>query len=219
MTPDFQTATIKAYETILNHGITSAPIDALPILRSLPNAFVVTFTEMAYGIGIRRDTLLTTFGDQCQDAVTSVRRSGDQLYYIVAYNQRMPYYMLQRAFARELGHIVIGHDGSRPEDVRYAEAQLFAMHLLCPRPMIKAIEDAGVRVTVEMLGTLTGCYGRCLAQMRKAEGVRVPPDLNRAVRDNFADYIKNFLDYHHAVQYDDESPVANFGSFMDGYEE
>jgi Predicted Zn peptidase len=219
MTPDFQIAATKAYETILTHGINSAPVDALPIIRSIPNAFVVTFTEMAYGIGIRRDTLLTTFGDQCQDAVTSVRRCGNELYYIVAYNQRMPYYMLQRAFARELGHIVLGHDGSRPEDVRHAEAQLFAMHLLCPRPMIKAIENTGVQITVEMLGTMTGCYGRCLALMRKAEGVRVPSELNRAVREKFADYVENFLCYHQATQYDDESPVANFGSFMDGYEE
>ena len=219
MTPDFQKATVKAYETILKCGINSAPVDVLPIIRSLPNAFVITFTEMAYGIGIRRDTLLTTFGDQCQDAVTSVLRSGEQLYYIVAYNQRMPYYMLQRAFARELGHIILGHDGTRPEDVRHAEAQLFAMHLLCPRPMIKAIESAGVRVTVEMLGTLTGCYDRYLAQMRKTEGVRVPADLNRAVRDRFAGYVSNFLEFHHAISYDDESPVANFGSFMDGYEE
>lgn len=219
MTPDFQAATTAAYETILKYGITSAPVDALPIIRSLPNTFVVSFTEMAYSIGLKRDTLLTTIGDQCQDAVTSVRRNGDQLYYIVAYNQRMPFYMLQRAFARELAHIVLGHDGSRPEEVRTAEAQLFAMHLLCPRPMVKAIENAGVQITVEMIGSLTGCYGRCLAMMRKAEGVYVPPELNRAVRDNFADYVRNFLDYHTVVSYEDESPVANFGTFMDGYEE
>ena len=219
MTPDFQTATIKAYETIIKHDISSAPVDALPIIRRLPGVFVVSFTEMSYSIGIRRETLLTTIGEQCQDAVTSVRRNGDKLYYIVAYNQRMPYYMLQRAFARELGHIILGHDGSRPEEVRLAEAQHFAMHLLCPRPMVKAIESAGVQMTVEMLGTLTGCYGRCLAMMRKAPGIHVPPELNRAVREKFADYVSNFISYHQATLYEDESPVANFGTFMDGYEE
>lgn len=219
MTPDFQTATIKAYETIIKYGISSAPVDPLPILRRIPGVFVVSFTEMSYCIGIKRETLLSAIGDQCQDAVTSVRRDGDDLSYIVAYNQRIPYYMLQRAFARELGHIILRHDGTRPEEVRTAEAVCFAMHLLCPRPMIRGISDTGLTLTVEMLGTLTGCYGRFLAQMRRMEGVRVPPDLNRAVRDQFGDYIENVADYHAFVKYEDESPVANFGSYMDGYEE
>lgn len=219
MTPDFKTATVKAYETILNYGITSTPVDPLPIIRSIPGVFVVSFTEMSYGIGIKRETLLSTFGDQCQDAVTSVRKRDGQLLYIVAYNQRLPYYMLQRALARELGHIILRHDGSRPEDVRTAEAICFSQHLLCPRPLIKGIQDEGIPLTVEMLGTLTGCYGRCLAAMRKQKGVSVPPELNRSVKEHFAEYIRNFADYRSVVTYDDESPIADFGLFMDGYED
>ena len=219
MKPDFQAATIKAYETILNYGISSVPVDPLPIIRSISGVFVVSFTEMSYGIGIKRETLLSTIGDQCQDAVTSVRKKGDDLFYIVAYNQRLPYYMLQRALARELGHIVLRHDGSRPEDVRTAEAVCFAQHLLCPRPLIKGIQDAGIPLTVEMLGTLTGCYGRCLAVMRKTEGVHVPAEINRAVRDRFKGYIENFADYRSLITYEDESPIANFGTYMEGYED
>ena len=219
MTPDLKKATTKAYETILNYGITSVPVDPLSIIRGLPNVFTVSFTEMSYGIGLKRETLLSTIGDQCQDAVTSVRRVGDHLFYIVAYNQRLPYYMLQRALARELGHIILEHDGSRPEEVRTEEAVCFSQHLLCPRPLIKGIQDAGITLTVEMLGTLTGCYGRCLAAMRKTEGARIAPEINRAVRDRFADYISKLAEYRSVVVYEDESPIADFGPFMDGYEE
>lgn len=219
MKPDFQKAATKAYETILNYGIKAVPVDPLAIIRNLPNVFTVSFTEMSYGIGIKRETLLSTIGDPCQDAVTSVRRKGDKLFYIVAYNQRLPYYMLQRALARELGHIILEHDGSRPEDVRTEEAVCFSQHLLCPRPLVKGIQDAGIPLTVEMLGTLTGCYGRCLSAMRKSQGVRISPEVNRAVRERFADYIKQLAEYRSVVTYDDESPIANFGPFMDGYEE
>ena len=219
MTPDFQKATVKAYETILNCEITSVPVDPLPIIRNIHNVFVVTFTEMSYGIGIRRETLLSTIGDQCQDAVTSVRRKDGELLYVVAFNQRLPYYMLQRALARELGHIVLQHDGSRPEEVRTAEAVCFAQHLLCPRPLIKGIQDAGIQLTVEMLGTVTGCYGRCLAAMRKSSGVHISPEINRAVRNHFTEYIKNLAEYRSVITYDDESPIADLGPFLDGYEE
>lgn len=219
MMPDFTKAAIKACETILRYGITCTPVTPLPILSRIPGVFVVSFTEMSDSIGIDRKTLLSTIGSQCQDAVTSFRYHEGEPKYIVAYNQRLPFYMLQRALARELGHIVLGHDGTGPEDVRSAEAQFFGMHLLCPRPMIRSIMDTGTQITVEMLGTLTGCYGRCLAQMRKAEGVRIPPELNRAVREKFADYVNNFIDYHQTVSYEDESPAADFGTFMEGYEE
>lgn len=219
MTPDFQNAAIKAYETILKYGIASAPVDPLPILRQSPGVMVVSFTGMSYCIGIKRETLLSAIGGQCQDAVTSVRRSGDDLTYIVAYNQRIPYYMLQRAFARELGHIILRHDGSRPEEVRTAEAVCFAMHLLCPRPLIRGISDTGIPLTVEMLGTLTGCHGRFLSQMRRTDGVCVPADLNRAVREQFRDYIGKVVEYYALVQHEDESTAANIKSYMDGYEE
>ena len=127
--------------------------------------------------------------------------------------------MVQRALARELGHIVLGHDGSRPEEVRTAEALCFAQHLLCPRPLLYAIQEAGVPLTLEVVGNVTGCYERCMAGMRKFPGVRVPAELNRAVRDLFSEYINNFLAFQPFLTWDDRSAIADFGSFMEGYEE
>ena len=70
-----------------------------------------------------------------------------------------------------------------------------------------------------MLGAMTGCYERCLQGMRKTPPVHVPADLNRAVRDQFADYISNFLDYESYLSKSDESMLANLGTYMEGYEE
>lgn len=218
-TPDIENAAIKAAETLVKYHITSAPVAPLPILKQIPGVLVVSFAEMAERMSTDRSAVISLFGDGNQDAVTSLKLINGKIHYVVAYNQRLPFYMLQRALARELAHIVLGHDGTRPEDVRLAEAITFARHLLAPRALIRSLQDAGVTITVETLGNLTGCYERCLAGMRKTPGTRVPADLNRAVREQFADYVRNFIDCQAVLSGDDESAVADFGSYMDYYED
>lgn len=218
-TPDIQNAAIKAAETLVKYHITSAPISPLPILKQIPGVLVVSFAEMAERMSTDRSAVISLFGDGNQDAVTSLKVNNGQIHYVVAYNQRLPFYMLQRALARELGHIVLGHDGTRPEDVRLAEAVTFARHLLTPRALIRSLLDAGLTVTVEMLGNVTGCYERCLAGMRKTPGTAVPAALNRAVREQFDDYVRNFIECQSVLNGDDESAVADFGTYMDLYEE
>ena len=218
MTPNYETAAIKAMEALIKYGISSAPVLPLPILKKIPGVLVVSFTEMSQSSGIDRKNLVTMFGNENQDAITSVHNKNGKLVYLVTYNQRLPIYMVQRSLAREMGHIVLGHDGSLPEDVRYAEAMCFAHHLLCPRPLIQAVRDSGIRFSVEVLGNMTGCFERCLAGMRKTPGVCVPADLNRKVKEQFADYISNFLDYQTFVK-EDDSATADFGTYMDEYVE
>lgn len=218
MKPDFERAAIKAAETIINNGIISAPVAPLPILKKTPGVLVLSFAEMSESVGVERRKLISLFGER-QDAVTSVQIYDKKLKYVVAYNQRLPFYMLQRGIDRELGHIILGHDGTRPEAVRSAEATCFAYHLLCPRPLIKAVQDSGVKLTIEVLGNLTGCYERCLSGMKKTPGISIPAELNRAIKANFADYIENFIEFQKIVSADDDSPVVDFGSFMEGYSE
>jgi len=219
MTPDYDLAAIKAMETLIKHNICTGPVDPLPIFKSTPGVLVLSFTEMSRKIGMDRDNLLTAFDTEQHDAVTSVHIEDGQLRYIVTYNQRLPLYLVQRALARELGHIVLGHDGSKPEDVRMAEAFCFAHHLLCPRPIIHAVKGSGMPFTVEVLGAMTGCYERCLQGMRKEPGAHVPAELNQKIHFQFADYINNFLDYESYLFTSDESALADFGTYMDNYEE
>ena len=219
MTPDFQRAAITATETLIRYGITTAPIIPLPIFKRTPGVLVLSFAEMSDKIGISREHLVTICGSENQDAVTSVTTENGKLRYVVAYNQRLPFYMLQRSLARELGHIVMGHDGSLPEHVRHAEAQCFAAHFLCPRALIHGIQESGTRLTVEAVGSVTGCYERSMKVIKALPGVRVPAELNQKVRDQFADYIRNFTDYQSILIRQDDSPLADFGTYLDLYEE
>lgn len=219
MKPDYERAAVAAAEMLIRHNISTAPVLPLPVFKRTPGVLALSFTEMSARLGIDRDNILTAFETESHDAVTSTHFNDGKLRYLVTYNQRLPLYLLQRALARELGHIVLGHDGSRPEDVRMAEAYCFAHHFLCPRPLIRAVQDSGIPFTVEVLGAMTGCYERCLQGMRKTPAVHVPADLNRQVKDQFADYISNFLDYESYLSKSDESMLVNLGTYMDGYEE
>lgn len=219
MMPDYELAARKATEMLIKHQISTAPVIPLPVFKRTPGCLVLSFTEMSGRIGVDRDQLVSMFDAEQHDAVTSIHFEDGKLRYLVTYNQRLPLYLLQRALARELGHIVLGHDGSKPEDVRMAEAYCFAHHFLCPRPLLHAIQESGIPFTVEVLGAMTGCYERCLQGMRRTPAVHVPADLNRQVREQFADYITNFLDYESYLSKSDESMLVNLGTYMDGYEE
>lgn len=215
MIPDFDTAAIKAMETIIKFGISSAPVDPLPILKKMQGVVVLPFAEVAHEIGEERETVLEMFGDESRAAVTTYSDGN----YFVVYNQQMPFILLQRALARELGHIVLKHDGSRPVDSRMGEAYCFAHHLLCPRPLIKLLQESPFRVTVEMLGNVTGCYEECLDRMNRLPGTNVPAELNRKVKEQFEDYVRNFMRYQAIIAGRDNSRTADFGTFMEGYAE
>ena len=117
MKPDFQKAEQKAKE------LRGAGVDCpLQILKSLQNVAAVSFADASERYGIARETLISMFDAENQDAITMFR-SGS---YLVVYNQELPCKIIRKAVARELGHIVMDHDGSRPEDVRMAEACYFA---------------------------------------------------------------------------------------------
>lgn len=219
MTPDHLAAALAATKVLTNNSISSAPVDPMRILKAQPNVMMVSYTEAAARMGVARENAVVLFGENNQDAVTAVVNYHGRLRYFITYNQRLPFYLLQRAMARELGHIVLGHDGSRPEEVRYEEAMTFARHLLCPRPLIHALQESGIRLTVEVLGTITGCYERCLTGLRRTPGVHVPAIANRIVRGQFEDYIQDFIRFQAILQEDDTSPLADFGTYMDDYEE
>lgn len=219
MMPDYELAARKATEMLIKHQISTAPVIPLPVFKRTPGCLVLSFTEMSGRIGVDRNQLVSMFDAEQHDAVTSIHFEDGKLRYLVTYNQRLPFYLLQRALARELGHIVLGHDGSKPEDIRMAEAYCFAHHFLCPRPLLHAIQESGIPFTVEVLGAMTGCYERCLQGMRRTPAVHVPADLNRQVKEQFADYISNFLDYESYLSKSDESMLVNLGTYMDGYEE
>ena len=214
MKPDYERAAIKAAETLIKNQITTAPIDPIPILKKMKDVLLISFSEVSDIIGCDRKDIIGMFGENC-DAFTSYKDGR----YIVTYNMRLPFHLQQRALARELGHIVLKHNGSRPEEVREAEALCFARHFLCPRALMKSLDECPIPLNIHTLSDITCCDDRCLELMQKLPTTFVPSELNRLIKDQFAEYVCNCVDYYSIIRKEDNSPVIDFGSYMDGYKE
>ena len=196
MQPDFDKAATKAMEILIKNQITETPIYSPSILVNYPHVRVMSFTNMADKSEIERADLIPKFGEN-QDAVTFRMTNMDDVDYVVIYNMRLPFEDIRRAIARELGHIVLGHDGqTRPTGVRMAEALCFAHHLLSPRPIIHTIQESGLPFTMNVLTHTTGCSGDCVDEIREIPGTNVPKELNRLVRDLFASHINEYIRFH-----------------------
>ena len=219
MNADYDRAATMAMQTLLQHQITETPIDSLSILLKYPGVRVMSFTRFALQAGMDRDDLVPLFGEN-QDAVSfHLGMDIPDVQYVVVYNMRLPYEMIWRGVARELGHIVLGHDGAtRPPEVRHAEAMCFAHHLLSPRPIIQMLREA-IPLTINVLTSTTGCSDECVDDMRKIPGAHVPKELNAQVRDLFSRGIREYIRFNHAAKKEDRSPLIDIGTFMDFYEE
>ena len=217
--PDYDTAASAATEALIRCQIAAAPVSPLPILKAQPGVLVVTFMELAEMKGLDRENAISMIGAGKQDAATIVRDIGGRRRYLVAYNARAPMFVLQQALARELGHILIGHDGTRDAAVRAAEAECFANYLLFPRPLIRAVRDAGMTMTARAFSRATGCYAECMASLAETPGIPIPKQLNRILRGRFAPYVDNCLEFQALFATTDNTPPADLGTYMDNYEE
>ena len=216
MTPDLNKAAAAAAETLLNYGIKTAPVDPLYILEQIENLIVVSFAEMSNSSGISQSDLIPVFGAGC-DAVTSFHTKNGKQMYVVAYNNLLPFNVIQRALARELGHIVLHHTESSRENT--IEAECFMYHLICPRPLIHAIQATGIRFTADLLANMTGVFEQSMINIRHIPGTSVPVCKNRFLRTQFMPFILNFFNFYQNMKQNDGSAIADLGTFMDGYEE
>ena len=220
MKPDYDRAATKAMEILVENNVTETPIIPTPILLNCPGVRVMSFTKMADMAGMERKDLVPLFGSNTDAETFHLDMGINDVKYVVVYNMRLPYEIIWRAIARELGHIVLGHDGvTRPADVRLAEAMCFAHHLLSPRPIIHQIQESGIPMTANVLVATTGCSEDCADDMANIPGARVPNELNAKVRDLFSRGIREYIKFYKASQKVDRSPVLDLGSFMDNYKE
>ena len=219
--PDYDRAAITAMQMLIDNKITETPVNPLPILLAYPGVRVMPYTRMAVEAGMDRQDLIPMFGGN-QDATTfhlDIPEMND-VKYVVVYNMRLPFEIIWRGVARELGHIVLGHDGlTRSTEARMAEAMCFAHHLISPRPVIRIMQESGMPLTMSALANTTGCSDECVEDMQRIPGTHVPKELNRKIKEQFAPHINEYISFHSASPMVDKSPVLDFGTFMDGYEE
>ena len=213
---NYTRAAKKAYDIIIKYGICKSPVSPLPILERMEDVITVSFEELGCISGLDCVELAPIFG-KCSDAFTSIRIDNGIKTYVVAYNSLLPFNILQRALAREMGHVVLGHTEISSENE--AEAQCFAQHLLCPRPLIHILQAISMRVTEDLFGNLTGAQNQFLVSMRRTPGVDVPAKINKFVGNMFLPFAVNFYEYYRDVKPYDGSALADFGTYMDNYAE
>ena len=219
MIPDYDNAATMAMQTLIDNGITETPVDTLSILLKYPGVRVMSFTKFATQAGIEREYLVPLFGANQDAATFKLNMNIESIEYVVVYNMRLPYEIIMRGVARELGHIVLKHDGvTRPYDVRMAEAMCFAHHLISPRPVIRMLQDA-LPLTMNVLTDTTGCSDNCVEELRNIPGAHVPKEINRKVKDLFARGINEYIKFHRSAKKEDKSPLIDFGTYMYNYEE
>jgi len=219
MTPDFNRAATAAMRLLVDQKITETPIDSFSLLVNCPHIRLMSFAGLADNAEVDRDDLVPLFGMN-QDAVTFRMFGMKDIEYIVIYNMKLPYEDIRRAIARELGHIVLGHDGqTRSTEVRKAEALCFAHHLLTPRPIIRMIQQSGLPFSINVLTHTTGCSEDCVEEIREIPGTNVSAELNRQVRDLFAPHILEYIRFHKDSPKPDNSPIIDFGTYMESYTE
>mgnify|MGYP007122071943 CR=1 FL=1 len=122
MVPNYKQSAAAAVDAVARFGPVSSPDALLKVFAGLPG--VHTFSL----------DISPLPGHDDWDALTCVRRKDGVLQYIVMYNTSLPSFLLLRSLARELGHIILQHDGSCPENIWMEEANCFAYHLLCCAP-------------------------------------------------------------------------------------
>lgn len=134
MTPDYTKAAEKAVDTVSRFGINPEHPDPALVLRQMRNVVLIPYASDG-----------ELLGDN-QDAFTLVNRENGELQYIIIYNQALEPVPLRLALSRELGHIILEHDGNNPESVWMEEAICFAYHFLCPLPLLHEIRARGVPI-------------------------------------------------------------------------
>ena len=219
--PDFLLAATRALEILLDNHVTETPVNPLPVLLQVPGVRVIPFTKMANELNRDRRDLVPLFGTNTDAATFHLSMPGlDDVEYVVVYNMRLPFEIIWRGIARELGHIVLRHDGqTRTPEARLAEALCFAHHLISPRPILRFLQKSGLPLTMNVLSAVTGCSDECVDELQTLPGVRVSPSLNARVRDLFAPHLTEYVKFSWSSPKIDRSPVVDFGTFMDGYEE
>jgi len=216
MTPDYNKAAAKAAETLIRHGVKTAPVSPIAILEGMDNVILSSYSDLCGSQETNPFSLKQLFG-KYRGAMSSVHTGNGKTWYVVLYNNLLPTTMVQQALARELGHIVLRHQESSEEN--NAEAVCFAQHLLCPRPLIQTIRETGMRLTTDVLANLTGVFHQRLTCIRHTPGTSVPAAVNRFLRGQFMPFVMNFFEYYATAVPEDGSGLADFGTYMDLYEE
>ncbi len=138
--PDYHRATRDAYRTLLAAKICTLPVDVSEICARCHDTKLVSLSEADRLMNYDRN--FDPFGDGPSRTALTVRRwhEGHACHTILWNdNELSPKSGAFRfAIAHELAHVILRHEGGQ-STTSELEANLFALHLLCPRPVLDVL--------------------------------------------------------------------------------
>lgn len=150
--PDLRRAATMAYRVLAEQQVTNLPVDPLRLLRCCKNTVVNTYEETAEALEMTITEFEHRFG--AADAFTLRRVQEAAVQYVVAYRADGNPARRRFTLAHELGHRVLGHTGVDRAEER--EADCFASHLLCPRPVVCRLAERFEPLCAEQVAA--ACY-------------------------------------------------------------
>ena len=179
--PDYHRAARLAYRTLLKLRINKLPVDILGICKRCKNTKVMTFREADKEFPDYSGFLIG--GGPSESAFTiRIEIDGGTCNFIL-YNDDMMFNSLQRlrfSLAHELGH------KDEHSFICEAEANYFAQHMLCPAPVVEAMnlsDDSKIFLFTKVFGVFRSVARIVLGS--KSLMADVDPDMQKGIRDLF----------------------------------
>lgn len=180
--PNYHHATRQAYRVLITTGVDTLPVDVADLCRRCRNTQVLSFREARH----KFDDFEPLCDGPSLMAFTLRRIAGGQIHNLILWNDeemRPGSGLFRFSLAHELGHIVLRHaDGAGY--VAELEANVFAQHLLCPRPVLDVLQPASPQEISYLCGVSLST-ARIVASMLRQENRYVDQDMWNAIFDTF----------------------------------
>ena len=216
---DCTTAATQAARALIKFGISRTPIYPQQILQASDRATIISFGNASEIERVVRTNALFTQEHGELVWTSPILNEDRSEHYLFTVNRTAPMGRLKLALAVELGHIYLGHGfniiGSEKAT---KEAECFAIHLIFPRPLIRLLQERGLVLTKESFSRIFGDCEWCLDSILHARSVRVSPELNRLVKEQFTPYVDRLEDIG-VFLIETKGDELDLSRYMEGYEE
>jgi len=160
-----------AYELLLRQKVVDFPVDVETLIRRMPDVKLLTYKQAAAKLNMSQDELDWLFPSQ--DAFTLRAANENKRRYLICYQSTMPPQRRRFTLAHELAHVLLEHDGEGSTVDR--EANCFAQHLICPRPLLRRASESHAPLSIGVLCQLFGASPAFIRQVLSSSSP-LPPD-------------------------------------------
>lgn len=141
-TPDYYHATNAAYQLLIEQDVLDLPVNLNKLLMLYQQTTrLMTYSQMA----AKFDMTLGDYNSIVPSEFGFTMKKNKNNY--ILYNEEKGYYTNRFTIAHEIGHIILEHDID--DSVAKREANCFARNLLCPAPIIDALNVTTINDYVE----------------------------------------------------------------------